>query len=170
MAAFSPSRSVSRLPMNVSPGVMFTGRCLSGLGAGSGNAGGEPFAVVQVQRRFAPEASAIHWHWRHHWMPRGTALMNHSYPDGGRRSGMSARSQALFPSAQSNRPHGGRWRRRKNAPSGKHAGGISVCGGVFPLSDGSRRISLSDLRFFMPSLTAKNCTATVFSGCMPSMC
>uniref|UniRef100_UPI003D816829 conjugation system SOS inhibitor PsiB n=1 Tax=Escherichia coli TaxID=562 RepID=UPI003D816829 len=33
------------------------GRCLSGLGAGSGgDPGGGAFAVVQVQRRFAPEA------------------------------------------------------------------------------------------------------------------
>ena len=42
------------------------------------NAGGEPFAVVQVQRRFAPEASAIHWHWRRHWTRRGTASVTSS--------------------------------------------------------------------------------------------
>lgn len=33
---FFPSVFVSRQPTNVSTGVMFTGRCLSGLGAGSG--------------------------------------------------------------------------------------------------------------------------------------
>ena len=56
-AAFSPSRSVSRLPTNV-----FTWRLCSPGDVSQVwvlvlvNAGGEPFAVVQVQRRFAPEA------------------------------------------------------------------------------------------------------------------
>ncbi|QZY49601.1 plasmid SOS inhibition protein A (plasmid) [Escherichia coli] len=44
---------------------------------------------------------------------------------------------------------------RKTPPPGKHAGGISVCGAFFRCLNGSRRISLSDLRFFMPSLTAE---------------
>lgn len=59
------------------------------------NAGGEPFAVVQVQRRFAPEAVS-------HSLALAASLDAHVH-------------RHWFPSAQSNRPHGRRWRRRKNA-------------------------------------------------------
>ncbi len=83
---------------------------------------------------------------------------------------MSARSQALVPSAQSNRPHGGRWRRRKTPPSGKLAGEYPYAGAFFRCLNGSRRISLSDLRFFMPSLTAEELHGNRLHGCMPSMC
>ncbi len=83
---------------------------------------------------------------------------------------MSVRSQALVPLSTSNRPHGGRWRRQKNAAIRVTAGRISVCGGVFPLSERKPQVSLSDLRFFMPSLTAEELRGTVLSGCMPSMC
>ncbi|END18109.1 protein psiB [Escherichia coli P0302308.3] len=31
------------------------------------NAGGEPFAVVQVSGGLHRKPSAIHWHWRRHW-------------------------------------------------------------------------------------------------------
>lgn len=49
---------------------------------------------------------------------------------------MSARSQALVPPQRraTGRMAGGGGD-RKTPPSGKLAGGISVCGGVFPLSE-----------------------------------
>ena len=49
---------------------------------------------------------------------------------------MSARSQALVPlSTETTGRMAGSGRDGKTPPSGKHAGGISVCGGVFPLSE-----------------------------------
>ncbi len=62
------------------------------------NAGGEPFAVVQVQRRFAPEAVQPFTGTGGVTGYSGYALT--IIPDGGRRSGMSARSQALVPLKQ----------------------------------------------------------------------
>ncbi|NUV24333.1 hypothetical protein MS6204_03265 [Escherichia coli] len=43
------------------------------------NAGGEPFAVVQVQRAVCTGSrQLIHWHWRRHWTRRGTASVTSS--------------------------------------------------------------------------------------------
>ena len=80
------------------------------------NAGGEPFAVVQVQRRFAPEAVS-------HSLALAASLDTQGYSvndiihilmaEGGQVCAHVHRH--WFPSAQSNRPHGGQWQRRKNA-------------------------------------------------------
>ena len=80
------------------------------------NAGGEPFAVVQVQRRFAPEAVS-------HSLALAASLDAQGYSvndiihilmaEGGQARAHVHRH--WFLSAQSNRPHGGRWRRPKNA-------------------------------------------------------
>ncbi len=100
------------------------------------NAGGEPFAVVQVQRRFAPEAVS-------HSLALAASLDAQRYSVNdiihilmAEESGMSVRSRALVPlgTRATGRMAGGGGS-GKTPPSGKHAGGISVCGGVFPLSE-----------------------------------
>lgn len=88
------------------------------------NAGGEPFAVVQVQRRFAPEA-----------VSHSLALVP-----------LSTEQQAA-------------WRAVAETEKRRHQGNTLAeypyAGAFFRCLNGSRRISLSDLRFFMPSLTAE---------------
>nr|QUN02480.1 PsiB protein [Escherichia coli O25b:H4-ST131] len=72
----------SRLPTNVSTALCSPGDVPQVWVLVLVNAGGEPFAVVQVQRRLHRKPKAIHWHWRRHWT-QGTASVTSSYPDGG---------------------------------------------------------------------------------------
>ncbi len=128
----SPSRSVSRLPTNVLTWALCSPGDAPVWVLVLVNAGGEPFAVVQVQRRFAPEAVSHSLAlWRRHWMRRGTALIDlvhilmaevrhERYVHG-----------HWFPSGASNRPHGGRWRRRKTPPSGNTLAEYPYAGAFF---------------------------------------
>ncbi|WP_309296269.1 hypothetical protein [Escherichia coli] len=59
---------------------------------------------------------------------------------------------------------------RKTPPQGNTLAEYPYAGAFFRCLNGSRRISLSDLRFFMPSLTAEELRGNRLSGCMPSMC
>lgn len=76
--------------------------------------------------------------------------------DGGRRSGMSVRSQALVPLSTEQQAA---WRAVAETEKRRHQGNTLAeypyAGAFFRCLNGSRRISLSDLRFFMPSLTAE---------------
>jgi hypothetical protein len=75
---------------------------------------------------------------------------------GGRRSGMNARSQALVPLSTEQQAA---WRAVAETEKRRHQGNTLAeypyAGAFFRCLNGSRRISLSDLRFFMPSLTAE---------------
>lgn len=76
--------------------------------------------------------------------------------NGGRRSGMSVRSQALVPLSTEQQAA---WRAVAETEKRRHQGNTLAeypyAGAFFRCLNGSRRISLSDLRFFMPSLTAE---------------
>ncbi|SQM12223.1 plasmid SOS inhibition protein A [Escherichia coli] len=69
---------------------------------------------------------------------------------------MSARSQALVPLSTEQQAA---WRAVAETEKRRHQGNMLAeypyAGAFFRCLNGSRRISLSDLRFFMPSLTAK---------------
>lgn len=69
---------------------------------------------------------------------------------------MSARSQALVPLSTEQQAA---WRAVAETEKRRHQGNLLAeypyAGAFFRCLNGSRRISLSDLRFFMPSLTAE---------------
>lgn len=69
---------------------------------------------------------------------------------------MSARSQALVPLSTEQQAA---WRAVAETEKRRHQGNTLAeypyAGAFFRCLNGSRRISLSDLRFFMPSLTAE---------------
>ncbi len=67
---------------------------------------------------------------------------------------MSARSRALIPSAQSNRPPCRLWLSPNNVVvRGRTLSAWPYASAFFRCLNGSRRISLTDLRFFAPALT-----------------
>ncbi len=165
--AFSPSRFVSRQPTNVSTWHMFAGRRLSALDAGSGEWWWKPFAVVQVQHIFTPAAISHTWRLPRHWMRRDTVLTTSSISDGRRRSGMSARSRALIPLSENNRPPCRRWLSQNNVVVRDHTFSMALCHRFLSLPEWQSPISLTDLRFFAPALTKEEFHATVSCGWLP---
>eukprot|EP01132_Coremiostelium_polycephalum_P012833 gene12833-15686_t len=114
------------------------------------NAGGEPFAVVQVQRRFAPEAVS-------HSLALAASLDAQGYSVSDIIHILMAEGgQALVPLSTEQQAA---WRAVAETEKRRHQGNTLAeypyAGAFFRCLNGSRRISLSDLRFFMPSLTAE---------------